>query len=69
MPLKCVFFYPQKVENELVDLIDELLERDAGTVNSTIIGKRLGLFMTVKQFFNTTVKQNEFKHMLSKLSN
>lgn len=28
-----------KVENELVDLIDELLERDAGTVNSTIIGK------------------------------
>lgn len=27
-----------KVENELVDLIDELLERDAGTVNSTIIG-------------------------------
>lgn len=28
-----------QVENELVDLIDELLERDAGTVNSTIIGK------------------------------
>lgn len=27
------------MENELVDLIDELLERDAGTVNSTIIGK------------------------------
>ncbi|XP_018615997.1 E3 ubiquitin-protein ligase HUWE1 isoform X2 [Scleropages formosus] len=26
-----------QVENELVDLIDELLERDAGTVNSTII--------------------------------
>ena len=28
-----------KVENELVDLIDELLERDAGAVNSTIIGE------------------------------
>lgn len=27
------------MENELVDLIDELLERDAGTVNSTIIGE------------------------------
>jgi len=27
------------VENELVDLIDELLERDDGTVNSTIIGE------------------------------
>uniref|UniRef100_A0AAV2LYL5 E3 ubiquitin-protein ligase HUWE1 n=1 Tax=Knipowitschia caucasica TaxID=637954 RepID=A0AAV2LYL5_KNICA len=26
-----------QVENELVDLIDELLERDSGTVNSTII--------------------------------
>jgi len=30
-----------QVENELVDLIDELLERDAGTVNSTIIGINL----------------------------
>lgn len=30
-----------KVENELVDLIDELLERDAGTVNSTIIGEKI----------------------------
>ncbi|KAG2455472.1 HUWE1 ligase, partial [Polypterus senegalus] len=28
-----------QVESELVDLIDELLERDAGTVNSTIIGR------------------------------
>lgn len=27
-----------------MDLIDELLERDAGTVNSTIIGKPLNLF-------------------------
>lgn len=27
-----------------MDLIDELLERDAGTVNSTIIGKPLDLF-------------------------
>lgn len=27
-----------------MDLIDELLERDAGTVNSTIIGKQLDLF-------------------------
>lgn len=34
-----VFNLCLKVENELVDLIDELLERDAGTVNSTIIGK------------------------------
>lgn len=40
-----LFFSTLKVENELVDLIDELLERDAGTVNSTIIGKALGLFM------------------------
>ncbi|XP_058499680.1 E3 ubiquitin-protein ligase HUWE1 isoform X9 [Solea solea] len=31
-----------QVENELVDLIDELLERDAGTVNSTIIVGRSG---------------------------
>uniref|UniRef100_A0AAQ4S1K7 E3 ubiquitin-protein ligase HUWE1 n=1 Tax=Gasterosteus aculeatus aculeatus TaxID=481459 RepID=A0AAQ4S1K7_GASAC len=31
-----------QVENELVDLIDELLERDAGTVNSTIIVGRGG---------------------------
>lgn len=38
-------FSTLKVENELVDLIDELLERDAGTVNSTIIGKALDLFM------------------------
>lgn len=41
------FFFTQKVENELVDLIDELLERDAGTVNSTIIGRPRDLFMTV----------------------
>lgn len=27
-----------------MDLIDELLERDAGTVNSTIIGKPLHSF-------------------------
>ena len=27
-----------------MDLIDELLERDAGTVNSTIIGKQFDLF-------------------------
>lgn len=31
-----------QVENELVDLIDELLERDAGAVNSTIIVGRSG---------------------------
>ncbi|XP_051961197.1 E3 ubiquitin-protein ligase HUWE1-like isoform X7 [Xyrauchen texanus] len=31
-----------QVENELVDLIDELLERDAGTVNSAIIVGRSG---------------------------
>ncbi|KAM9785540.1 E3 ubiquitin-protein ligase HUWE1 [Neosynchiropus ocellatus] len=31
-----------QVENELVDLIDELLERDASTVNSTIIVGRSG---------------------------
>nr|XP_057941106.1 E3 ubiquitin-protein ligase HUWE1 isoform X7 [Doryrhamphus excisus] len=31
-----------QVENELVDLIDELLERDGGTVNSTIIVGRSG---------------------------
>ncbi|KAM9344280.1 E3 ubiquitin-protein ligase HUWE1 isoform 5-T6 [Pholidichthys leucotaenia] len=31
-----------QVENELVDLIDELLERDASTVNSTIIVGRTG---------------------------
>ncbi|XP_039631653.1 E3 ubiquitin-protein ligase HUWE1 isoform X3 [Polypterus senegalus] len=31
-----------QVESELVDLIDELLERDAGTVNSTIIVGRNG---------------------------
>uniref|UniRef100_A0A4W4G0E8 E3 ubiquitin-protein ligase HUWE1 n=1 Tax=Electrophorus electricus TaxID=8005 RepID=A0A4W4G0E8_ELEEL len=31
-----------QVENELVDLIDELLEQDAGTVNSTIIVGRSG---------------------------
>ncbi|XP_062420507.1 E3 ubiquitin-protein ligase HUWE1 isoform X6 [Pungitius pungitius] len=31
-----------QVENELVDLIDELLERDAGAVNSTIIVGRGG---------------------------
>lgn len=40
----CVVVYPflsMQVENELVDLIDELLERDAGTVNSTIIGRQL----------------------------
>lgn len=29
-----------QVENELVDLIDELLERDTGAVNSSIIGKQ-----------------------------
>lgn len=34
-------FLCMQVENELVDLIDELLERDAGTVNSTIIGETL----------------------------
>ncbi|MGH0140167.1 UNVERIFIED_CONTAM: hypothetical protein FKN15_070494 [Acipenser sinensis] len=36
--VKCVTLYLHlQVENELVDLIDELLERDGGTVNSTII--------------------------------
>lgn len=49
MVLQFIFFSLKfstlKVENELVDLIDELLERDAGTVNSTIIGKPLDLSM------------------------
>lgn len=49
MVLQFIFFFLKfsilKVENELVDLIDELLERDAGTVNSTIIGKPLDLSM------------------------
>lgn len=41
----CVYhFLSMQVENELVDLIDELLERDAGTVNSTIIGRQLDSF-------------------------
>lgn len=41
----CVYhFLSMQVENELVDLIDELLERDAGTVNSTIIGRKLDSF-------------------------
>lgn len=30
---------PPKVENELEDLIDELLERDGAAGNSTIIGE------------------------------
>lgn len=33
-----------------MDLIDELLERDAGTVNSTIIGK-LGLLKDVDDWY------------------
>ncbi|MBN3301500.1 HUWE1 ligase, partial [Amia calva] len=37
-----LFLASLAVENELVDLIDELLERDAGTVNSTIIVGRSG---------------------------
>lgn len=43
--MQLIYFSTLKVENELVDLIDELLERDAGTVNSTIIGKPLTLFV------------------------
>lgn len=32
----------------MVDLIDELLERDAGTVNSAIIGESLASFQRGK---------------------
>ncbi|MGH0168920.1 UNVERIFIED_CONTAM: hypothetical protein FKN15_055485 [Acipenser sinensis] len=38
----CVCVSSCSVENELVELIDELLERDGGTVNSTIIVGRSG---------------------------
>lgn len=64
MVLQFIFFFLKfsilKVENELVDLIDELLERDAGTVNSTIIGKPLDLSMRAmkkKKSLNPSVKQ------------
>lgn len=63
MVLQSIFFSLKfstlKVENELVDLIDELLERDAGTVNSTIIGKPLDLSMRAmekKKSLNPSVK-------------
>lgn len=63
MVLQFIFFSLKfstlKVENELVDLIDELLERDAGTVNSTIIGKPLDLSMRAmkkKKSLNPSVK-------------
>uniref|UniRef100_A0A8C1W517 HECT-type E3 ubiquitin transferase n=1 Tax=Cyprinus carpio TaxID=7962 RepID=A0A8C1W517_CYPCA len=45
-----------QVENELVDLIDELLERDAGTVNSTIIDFVPSFFILLKSVLGKNVQ-------------